>query len=93
MKVCRKHNLHLISDEIYGLSTWNNPQMEQAVGFTSVLSLEVEKFMDPSMVHVVWGMSKVRNETHSLWLTASKHIFAHFNLHRTLAQQACGSAV
>ncbi|KAE8160941.1 1-aminocyclopropane-1-carboxylate synthase [Aspergillus tamarii] len=58
MKVCRKHNLHLISDEIYGLSTWNNPQMEQAVGFTSVLSLEVEKFMDPSMVHVVWGMSK-----------------------------------
>ncbi|KAK6814574.1 Aminotransferase class I and II [Aspergillus parasiticus SU-1] len=58
MKVCRKHNLHLISDEIYGLSTWDNPQMEHGVRFTSVLSLEVEKLMDPSMVHVVWGMSK-----------------------------------
>ncbi|KAB8217911.1 pyridoxal phosphate-dependent transferase [Aspergillus novoparasiticus] len=58
MKVCRKHNLHLISDEIYGLSTWDNPHMEHGVRFTSVLSLEVEKVIDPSMVHVVWGMNK-----------------------------------
>ncbi|KAJ1713088.1 hypothetical protein AFGD_005265 [Aspergillus flavus] len=58
MKVCRKHNLHLISDEIYGLSSWDNPQMEHGVEFTSALSLEVEKIMDPSMVHVVRGMSK-----------------------------------
>lgn len=38
-----KHNLHLVSDEIYGLSVYNNPDFEEAEPFTSMLSLDVEK--------------------------------------------------
>ncbi|KAI2999372.1 hypothetical protein CBS147346_7675 [Aspergillus niger] len=30
----------------------------KSVGFTSVLSIQAEQFMDPSMVHVTWGLSK-----------------------------------
>lgn len=59
MKLCKKHNLHLISDEIYALSVWENPHLADATQFKSVLSINAAEFMDPSMVHVVWGLSKV----------------------------------
>ena len=59
MKLCKKHNLHLISDEIYALSVWENPDLANAAQFKSVLSIDAAEFMDPSMVHVVWGLSKV----------------------------------
>lgn len=64
MTLCKKRQMHLISDEIYGLSVWDNKNMTDNVGFTSVLSIDAAQFMDPGMVHVVWGLSKVR--THSL---------------------------
>lgn len=60
MRFCQKHGLHLISDEIYALSVWDNPDAPDAPGFTSVLSIKNDGLIDPSLVHVLWGMSKVR---------------------------------
>jgi DNA-binding transcriptional MocR family regulator len=57
-----KHDLHLVSDEIYGLSVYDNPAYRDALPFTSMLSLDVEKEtgvkFDKSRLHVVHGMSK-----------------------------------
>lgn len=53
MKFCSRNRLHLVSDEIYALSVWENPRLPDASGFTSVLSIDVRDVMDPSMVHVV----------------------------------------
>jgi len=39
MRFCGKHNLHLISDEIYALSVWHNPELPEAARFKSVLSI------------------------------------------------------
>lgn len=52
LTLCSKYEIHLISDEIYALSTWRGPP------FCSVLSLDINKFIDPSLVHVLWGVSK-----------------------------------
>jgi aspartate/methionine/tyrosine aminotransferase len=41
-----------VSDEVYALSVWGVPI------FTSVLSLDLEGLIDPSLVHVLWGVSK-----------------------------------
>jgi aspartate/methionine/tyrosine aminotransferase len=49
---CSKYGLHLVSDEVYALSVWGVPV------FTSVLSLDLEGLIDPSLVHVLWGVSK-----------------------------------
>lgn len=61
MRLCQKLGIHLISDEIYGLSIWDNSENKSPTPFKSVLSLDIENFMGPQMVHVVWGMSKVSN--------------------------------
>ncbi|KAJ5352360.1 hypothetical protein N7452_001334 [Penicillium brevicompactum] len=58
MKFCHRHGLHLISDEIYALTVWENPRLKEAPGFQSILSMTNESLMDPSMVHAVWGLSK-----------------------------------
>jgi hypothetical protein len=60
MRFCQRHQLHLLSDEIYALSVWENPDFPDAPGFTSVLSIDIKGVIDPSLVHVLWGMSKVR---------------------------------
>lgn len=59
MQFCQKYSLHLISDEIYALSVWDNPDAPDAPGFTSALSIDTTGLIDPSLVHVLWGMSKV----------------------------------
>jgi len=59
MRFCGKHNLHLISDEIYALSVWHNPELPEAARFKSVLSIPPKGLIDPSMLHVAWGLSKV----------------------------------
>ncbi|CAK1366366.1 unnamed protein product [Cercospora beticola] len=58
LAACQRLGIHLISDEIYALCAWDNPKAPDTTRFTSVLSLNVEKFIDPSRVHVVWGTSK-----------------------------------
>lgn len=52
LSLCSKYAIHLISDEIYALSTWGGSP------FCSVLSLDIDKLIDPSLVHVLWGVSK-----------------------------------
>ncbi|CRG86154.1 putative inactive 1-aminocyclopropane-1-carboxylate synthase-like protein 2 [Talaromyces islandicus] len=56
MILCQKLSMHLISDELYGLSVWDNPEYENPTPFTSVLSIDTENLIDPQKVHVVWGM-------------------------------------
>lgn len=60
MKLCEKHGIHFISDEIYALSVWPNSidTHPPAVPFESVLSIDPTDIIDPARVHVVWGMSK-----------------------------------
>ncbi|PCD34742.1 hypothetical protein AU210_007339 [Fusarium oxysporum f. sp. radicis-cucumerinum] len=58
MRLCGKLGLHLIVDEIYALSVFENPEMDDPVPFTSILSLSAEGLMDPRKVHVQWGFSK-----------------------------------
>lgn len=49
----------MISDEIYGLSVWDNPVLPDAPSFHSLLSFDLSGIIDSSLVHVLWGMSKV----------------------------------
>ncbi|WWC97127.1 hypothetical protein V866_004005 [Kwoniella sp. B9012] len=61
-RFCEEKDLHLVSDEIYALSVYDNPDFPQAHPFTSMLSLNVEKELgiefDKARLHVVYGMSK-----------------------------------
>lgn len=57
-RFCNEHNLHLISDEIYARSVFSNPSNPDAIPFTSVLSMDMDKFINPSLLHVMYGASK-----------------------------------
>ena len=56
MQLCSKYEIHLICDEIYALSVYDIPDAK-AVGFESTLSLETQRYIDPSYLHVLYGMS------------------------------------
>ncbi|EXJ74594.1 uncharacterized protein A1O5_02890 [Cladophialophora psammophila CBS 110553] len=60
MRLCKKYQIHLVSDEIYAFSTWKNrhDSSPPPVEFTSILSIAPEGIIDPLLVHVLWGMSK-----------------------------------
>ncbi|KAM0331448.1 hypothetical protein ACHAQA_003124 [Verticillium albo-atrum] len=58
MRLCQKYGIHLLSDEVYALSVWDNPEAKDAPGFTSVLSIDNSNVIDSDLVHVLWGMSK-----------------------------------
>ncbi|EAU31807.1 hypothetical protein ATEG_07545 [Aspergillus terreus NIH2624] len=60
MRFCQKYRIHLISDEIYALSVWENTVDDSppAVPFESVLSIDLRGIIDSQLVHVLWGMSK-----------------------------------
>ncbi|KAJ5197916.1 uncharacterized protein N7498_007033 [Penicillium cinerascens] len=60
MKLCQKYQIHLISDEIYALSVWDNTidQHPPPVKFESALSIDPNGIIDPRLVHALWGMSK-----------------------------------
>ncbi|KAL7924376.1 pyridoxal phosphate-dependent transferase [Trichoderma austrokoningii] len=60
LKFCNKYQLHLISDEIYALSIFENKidSDPPAEPFHSVFSIDPTGLIDPSLVHVLWGMSK-----------------------------------
>ncbi|KAM9079822.1 putative inactive 1-aminocyclopropane-1-carboxylate synthase-like protein 2 [Megaptera novaeangliae] len=51
LEFAKKYNLHVIIDEIYMLSVF-----DEAIPFHSVLSLE--SLPDPNKTHVIWGTSK-----------------------------------
>ncbi|OLL22474.1 Elongation factor G, mitochondrial, partial [Neolecta irregularis DAH-3] len=58
MRLCQKYRLHLISDEIYALSVFKNPEIPDAVPFVSVLSIDTIDIIDPHLIHCLHGMSK-----------------------------------
>ncbi|KAM4054379.1 aminotransferase class I and II domain-containing protein [Hirsutella rhossiliensis] len=60
MELCQRHQIHLVSDEIYALSVFENRADTEAppVPFQSVLSIDPTGIIDPGLVHVLWGMSK-----------------------------------
>ncbi|KAJ6114603.1 hypothetical protein N7486_000381 [Penicillium sp. IBT 16267x] len=60
MRLCQKYQVHLISDEIYALSVWENTVDEYPapVKFESALSIKLDGIINPRLVHVLWGMSK-----------------------------------
>lgn len=60
MRLCQKYQIHLISDEIYALSVWENKidHHPPPVKFESALSIDLTDIIDPRLVHVLWGMSK-----------------------------------
>ena len=53
-KLCR-YKLHFLSDEIYGLSVFDD-----AVPFTSVLAMG--DLPDPDRTHFTWGIGKASSE-------------------------------
>jgi aspartate/methionine/tyrosine aminotransferase len=59
MKLCQKHRIHFVSDEIYALSKYENEEAPDAPTFTSALSIPLDGVIDPELVHVLYGMSKV----------------------------------
>jgi aspartate/methionine/tyrosine aminotransferase len=69
-RFCQKYRLHMISDEIYGMSAFrssgmlhggsHNPEGEDAAldGFTSILSLDESDGVDVKNLHMLYGASK-----------------------------------
>ena len=57
MQLCNKHKIHLISDEIYALSVYKVDHVG-ATRFHSILTFDIEKYIDPSYMHLIYGMSK-----------------------------------
>lgn len=58
LKLCGKKDIHLISDEIYALSTYQRDD-RASEQFTSVRSINLDGLINPRQVHVLYGMSKV----------------------------------
>ncbi|KAF3392554.1 1-aminocyclopropane-1-carboxylate synthase-like protein 1 [Penicillium rolfsii] len=57
LQFCHKYQIHLISDEVYGLSVYEND--DPTGGFVSVLSIDPAPLgVDPALIHVLYGMSK-----------------------------------
>ena len=60
MRLCEKYQIHLVSDEVYALSVWTNKidKHPPSTPFESCLSIDPSGIIDPSRLHVIWGMSK-----------------------------------
>ncbi|KAH8197397.1 hypothetical protein TruAng_008420 [Truncatella angustata] len=59
IKWCDKRKIHLISDEIYALSKFPNPDLPDPVPFISLLEIDiVELGCDLSRMHTIWSISK-----------------------------------
>lgn len=71
MRLCQKYNIHLVSDEVYGLTVFETDNKD-AVPFTSVLSLVGEGLIDKNYLHVLYGMSKVNKTAGLIWSKVGK---------------------
>ncbi|KAI8064319.1 pyridoxal phosphate-dependent transferase [Gilbertella persicaria] len=59
LKFASTHQLHVIFDEIYALSSYSHfVDASKPDPFVSILSIDYETVIDPSLVHVIYGMSK-----------------------------------
>ncbi|KAL2841748.1 acc synthase [Aspergillus pseudoustus] len=54
LRFCQRYQIHLISDEVYALSVYDD-----SACFNSALSMDLADIgVDPALVHVLYGMSK-----------------------------------
>ena len=60
--LCNKYNIHLISDEVYGLSVFD-VEGSKRTPFTSALSIDPTGLLRTDQIHVLYGMSKVLPDT------------------------------
>ncbi|TAQ84268.1 hypothetical protein B7494_g7403 [Chlorociboria aeruginascens] len=59
MQFCQRHNLHLISDEVFALSEHGCSDLSKPRKFTSVLAIDAAaNGCDPTKIHVIWSVSK-----------------------------------
>lgn len=58
VKLCARHGIHLLVDEIYAMSVYHIPDDSKAETFTSILSLDTDRYISPNYVHHLYGMSK-----------------------------------
>lgn len=57
-RFCGRNNLHLISDEVFAISVYENSQAANITPFTSLLEMNLDDSIDPHLVHVAYGMGK-----------------------------------
>ncbi|KAF6752459.1 pyridoxal phosphate-dependent transferase [Ephemerocybe angulata] len=58
-RFCEQHDLHLVSDEIYALSSFCSRDVPTPQPFISILSLDLDSLgVKESRVHMLYGMSK-----------------------------------
>jgi 1-aminocyclopropane-1-carboxylate synthase len=53
MKLCEKYSIHLIVDEIYATSVYDDTKP-----FKSILAIDSEKYINPNYLHLLYGFSK-----------------------------------
>ena len=59
MRFCQKHDLHLVSDEVFGLSVFDSPDLPESPEFTSIMSLDPKTLgVDSQRIHLIWSLSK-----------------------------------
>ncbi|KAK5634981.1 hypothetical protein RRF57_010693 [Xylaria bambusicola] len=59
MRFCQRHDLHLISDEVFALSEHGCSDLRQPRKFISVLAIDPSAHgCDTNRIHVIWSMSK-----------------------------------
>ena len=58
LRLCEKYELHLISDEVYAKSWFPSTDFPEPPPFVSVLSLDIQQYCNPALVHVLYAMSK-----------------------------------
>ncbi|KAK6828793.1 hypothetical protein RU639_003479 [Aspergillus parasiticus] len=59
MAFCQRRNIHLVSDEVFALSSFASPDFTNPEPFVSCLSINPSRAgCDPQRIHVVWSMSK-----------------------------------
>ncbi|EFE29743.1 aminotransferase GliI [Trichophyton benhamiae CBS 112371] len=59
IKFCHGKGIHYISDEVYALSSFENPEIPDAAPFVSALQIDVARLgCDLSRVHTFWSTSK-----------------------------------
>ncbi|USW55235.1 Putative aminotransferase, class I/classII, pyridoxal phosphate-dependent transferase, major [Septoria linicola] len=57
-RFCSKHNIHLLSDEVYAQTWFPSKDVPHPPSFVSVLSLDLQNYINPALVHVIYAMSK-----------------------------------
>ncbi|MDI1490388.1 MAG: hypothetical protein OHK93_001590 [Ramalina farinacea] len=58
MKLCNKHGIHLVVDEIYAMSVYDVPTGPPSTSFNSILSFDTDAYINPNYLHLLYGMSK-----------------------------------